>query len=55
MFDRQVTRQNPRISLEMYEFYNELVRDLLSPPGVSTEYLKLDESAGRGVHVKVRI
>lgn len=42
-----------RVTIEMYEIYNELVRDLLKSPGLHTEYLDVEYSPEKGTHVKV--
>lgn len=53
MMDTRVRRQNPTVTLQMYEVYNELVKDLLQVPGGGASYCDLAESANRGVYVKV--
>ena len=52
MFDTKVRRQNPSVSMQMYEVYNELVKDLLQKSGRA--YLDITENAERGIHVQVR-
>ncbi|KAJ8306101.1 hypothetical protein KUTeg_016646 [Tegillarca granosa] len=53
MSDTKVRRQNPTVSLEMMEVYNELIKDLLKVPGGgSAAYLELTDSAEKGVHAK---
>ncbi|XP_071137257.1 coiled-coil domain-containing protein 78-like [Mytilus edulis] len=52
MMDTRVRRQNPTVTLQMYEVYNELVKDLLQVPGGGASYCDLAESANRGVYVK---
>ena len=41
--------------MEMYEIYNELIKDLLQDSTTGTVYLNLLESADKGVHVDVSI
>lgn len=53
MMDTKVRRQNPIVTLQMYEVYNELIKDLLQVPGGGGSYCELAESANRGVYVKV--
>jgi hypothetical protein len=53
MMDTKVRRQNPVVTLQMYEVYNELIKDLLQVPGGGSSYCELAESANRGVYVKV--
>lgn len=50
-----MSRKNARVTMQMYEIYNELVKDLMLPPGGTGSYLDLEENAERGVYVKVRI
>ena len=54
MMDTRVRRQNPNVTLQMYEVYNELVKDLLQVPGSHGAYLELAESAEKGIYPKVR-
>ena len=54
MMDTRVRRQNPSVTLQMYEVYNELVKDLLQVPGSHGAYLELAESAEKGIYPKVR-
>ncbi|XP_033737575.1 coiled-coil domain-containing protein 78-like isoform X1 [Pecten maximus] len=53
MADTKVRRHSPTVTLQMYEVYNELIKDLLQVPGVTGgAYKDLTESADKGVHVK---
>ncbi|KAL5021078.1 hypothetical protein ScPMuIL_000233 [Solemya velum] len=52
MFDTQVQRQKPLVTLQMYEIYNELIKDLLQQPGVGGAFLDLSESQEKGVFIK---
>lgn len=52
MMDTKVRRQNPVVTLQMYEVYNELIKDLLQVPGGGGSYCELAETANRGVYVK---
>lgn len=52
MMDTKIRRSNPVVTLQMYEVYNELVKDLLQIPGGGSSYCDLAESANRGVYVK---
>ncbi|XP_053394092.1 coiled-coil domain-containing protein 78-like isoform X2 [Mercenaria mercenaria] len=49
---RRVKRDNPIVSLEMFEVYNELIKDLQQVPGSSSSYLELGETAEKGTYVK---
>lgn len=49
---RRVKRDNPTVSLQMYEVYNELIKDLQQVPGSSSSYLELGESADKGTYIK---
>ena len=51
--DTRVKRQNPQISMAMYEVYNELIKDLLTMPGGTSNFLELGETAEKGTYVKV--
>ena len=53
MADSRVKRQNPVISLEMFEVYNELIKDLLQVPGGQSVYLDIGDTAEKGSFVKV--
>ncbi|KAL3867861.1 hypothetical protein ACJMK2_040707 [Sinanodonta woodiana] len=54
MQDTKVRRQNPQVELEMYEVYNELIKDLLQvPSGATGAFLELGETAEKGVHIKI--
>lgn len=53
MADSRVKRQNPVVSLEMYEIYNELTKDLLQVPSGNSAYLELGTNAEKGTYVKV--
>lgn len=55
MADSRVRRQNPSVSLSMYEVYNELVKDLLQVPSSRSTYLELGVTAEKGTYVKVGI
>ncbi|KAK3092086.1 hypothetical protein FSP39_025060 [Pinctada imbricata] len=52
MMDTRVRRQNPAVTLQMYEVYNELVKDLMQVPGSHGAYLELGESADKGMYPK---
>ncbi|WAR23394.1 CCD78-like protein [Mya arenaria] len=52
MADTRVKRQNPMVSLEMFEIYNELIKDLMQVPGGSSQYLELGDTAEKGTYVK---
>ncbi len=45
-------RQSQSVHMEIYEIYNELIRDLSIVPGVQPEYLQVTETPERGAHVK---
>ncbi|XP_052274268.1 coiled-coil domain-containing protein 78-like isoform X2 [Dreissena polymorpha] len=47
-----VKRQNPSVTMEMFEVYNELIRDLLQVPGRSSPLLELGDKAEKGTYVK---
>jgi hypothetical protein len=48
------TKQEPVISLQMMEVYNELIKDLLlSPQGSNTGLLDITETPEQGVHARV--
>lgn len=51
---RRVKRDHPTVSLEMYEVYNELIKDLQQVPGSKSAYLELGETAEKGTYVRVR-
>ena len=53
MADTRVKRQNPSVTMEMCEVYNELIKDLLQVPGSQTSYLELGEHAEKGTFIKV--
>ncbi|KAL4235904.1 hypothetical protein ACF0H5_004294 [Mactra antiquata] len=50
--DTRVKRQKPTVTLEMYEIYNELIKDLQRVPGGSSSYLELGTTADKGTYVK---
>lgn len=52
MADTRVKRQNPSVTMEMCEVYNELIKDLLQVPGSQTSYLELGEHAEKGTFIK---
>ena len=52
MYDSRVNPRH-RVQMQMYEIYNELVRDLMQVPGVHPEYLDVDETADKGAHIRV--
>ena len=50
----RMTKQNPEVTIQMMEVYNELIRDLLRVPDRgSAGLLDITESAEKGVHAKV--
>ena len=53
MADTRVKRQNPTVTMEMVEIYNELIKDLLQVPGSKTSYLEVGEHAEKGTYIKV--
>ncbi|XP_064605274.1 coiled-coil domain-containing protein 78-like isoform X2 [Liolophura sinensis] len=52
MYDTKVKRHSAAVSLQMYEVYNETVKDLLQIPGMGPAYLDLEENSSDGVYVK---
>ena len=52
MYDSRVSETN-RVYMEMYEVYNELIKDLGAVPGVQSEFLDIEETPERGARVKV--
>jgi hypothetical protein len=52
---RRVKRDKPIVSLEMFEVYNELIKDLQQVPGHNSAYLELGDTAEKGTYVKVCI
>ena len=46
---------NPQraVTLQVYEIYNELIKDLLKVPDINKEYLSTDDLPNVGPHVKV--
>ena len=52
MYDNRLGRDQ-QVKLEVYEVYNELIRDLQQVPGVQRAYLETEETAETGPHVKV--
>lgn len=52
MADTRVKRQNPTVTMEMFEIYNELIKDLLQVPGSQTAYLEPGDDALKGTYVK---
>lgn len=53
MYDTKVNRHSAVVNLQMYEVYNETVKDLLQIPGMGPAYLDLEENSSDGVYVKV--
>ena len=53
MADSRVKRQSTMVSLEMYEVYNELIKDLLQVPGGNSNLLELGDTADKDTYVKV--
>lgn len=41
------------VTLEMYEVYNELIKDLLQVPSSRNSFLELGDNAEKGTFVKV--
>ncbi|KAL8606496.1 hypothetical protein ACOMHN_037727 [Nucella lapillus] len=51
--ETRMSKQDPDVTVQMVEVYNELIKDLLhSPTGGSIGLLDLTESAEKGVHAK---
>jgi hypothetical protein len=42
------------VHMQMIEVYNDQVRDLLTVPRSTNDFIDLDESAEKGVHPRVR-
>ncbi|XP_060564516.1 coiled-coil domain-containing protein 78-like [Ruditapes philippinarum] len=51
---RRVKRDKPIVSLEMFEVYNELIKDLQQVPGHNSAYLELGDTAEKGTYVKLK-
>lgn len=45
----------PTVTMQMFEIYNEVIKDLLQRPGGATGFLEVSENAPRGVHVRVSL
>ena len=54
-YDNPVQKKQARVTLQMYEINNELIKDLLTEPSTVSNYLEILESAERSVHVRVSI
>ena len=50
----RMTKQDPEVTMQMVEVYNELIKDLLrAPDRGSAGLLNVTETAEKGVHAKV--
>ena len=52
MYDQRLGREQ-HVLLEVFEIYNELIRDLQQAPGVQDSYLDTEDKPDIGTHVKV--
>lgn len=51
--DKKLTLSKPTVTMQMYEIYNEVIKDLLQIPGGGGGYQEVSEDAPKGVHVRV--
>lgn len=51
--DTKTKRKNPKVYIQMYEIYNEMVKKLLEVPQGQSVFSNITESADKGIHVRV--
>ncbi|XP_048255724.1 coiled-coil domain-containing protein 78-like isoform X2 [Haliotis rufescens] len=50
--DTKTKRKNPKVYIQMYEIYNEMVKKLLEVPQGQSVFSNITESADKGIHVR---
>ena len=51
--DKKLSLVRPRVTIQMFEVYNEIIKDLMAMPLGGAGYVDLKETASKGVHVRV--
>ncbi|GFO36651.1 coiled-coil domain-containing protein 78-like isoform x1 [Plakobranchus ocellatus] len=50
--DKKLSLGRPRVTIQMFEVYNEIIKDLMTVPVGGAGYVDLTETATKGVHVR---